>query len=239
MKNGPTPSRLWEVLREDKVTEMSVSPTLLRQLMEYYNENIGDLPTEERERYINGAKTLQRVYTSGSMLNPSTRQFFANLTNMPITNAYGITEMGGGITATPAGSIFEEGYIGTPLPGITIKLSDGDHGEVLVKSPNMFIRYVNDEAATRTAFDDEGFYKTGDRAHRVGDDYYFDGRVSYIWIRFHEYTTPIVELELRLMDLPYLSEAHVLPVLDHETGGLVAALVRLQKQTVNPIFGDI
>jgi malonyl-CoA/methylmalonyl-CoA synthetase len=108
MKNGPTPSRFWEVLREGKVTEMSVSPTLLRELMEYYIENIGDLSTEERERYINGAKTLQRVYTSGSMLNPSTRQFFANLTNMPITNAYGITEMGGGITATPAGSIFEE-----------------------------------------------------------------------------------------------------------------------------------
>jgi hypothetical protein len=58
-------------------------------------------------------------------------------------------------------------------------------------------------------------------------------------IRFHEYTIPIIELELRLMDLPYISEAHVLPVLDHETGGLVAALVRLQKQTVNQIFGDI
>lgn len=41
------------------------------------------------------------------------------------------------------------------------------------------------------------------------------------------------------MDLPYISEAHVLPVLDHESGGLVAALVRLRKQTVNQVHGDI
>lgn len=39
--------------------------------------------------------------------------------------------------------------------------------------------YIDDEAATGAAFDDEGFYKTGDRAHRIGDKYYFDGRVSH------------------------------------------------------------
>lgn len=58
-------------------------------------------------------------------------------------------------------------------------------------------------------------------------------------IRFHEYTINVLELELRLMDLPYISEAHVLPVLDHETGGLVAALVRLRKQKVEQDHGDI
>ena len=31
------------------------------------------------------------------------------------------------------------------------------------------------------------------------------------------------------MELPYISEAYVLPVLDHEAGGLAAALVRLRK----------
>lgn len=41
------------------------------------------------------------------------------------------------------------------------------------------------------------------------------------------------------MDLPYISEAHVLPVLDHESGGLVAALIRLQKQKPDQGHGDI
>lgn len=51
-----------------------------------------------------------------------------------------------------------------------------------------------------------------------------------VGIRFHEYTISVLELEQRLMDLPYISEAHVLPVRDREAGGLVAALVRLCKQ---------
>lgn len=35
------------------------------------------------------------------------------------------------------------------------------------------------------------------------------------------------------MDLLYISEAHVLPVRDHEAGGLVAALLRVRKQYGN------
>jgi malonyl-CoA/methylmalonyl-CoA synthetase len=49
-------------------------------------------------------------------------------------------------------------------------------------------------------------------------------------VRFHEYTISIPELERQLRDLLYITEAHVLPVKDHGAGGLVAALVRLQKQ---------
>lgn len=49
-------------------------------------------------------------------------------------------------------------------------------------------------------------------------------------VRFHEYTISIPELERQLLDLSYITEAHVLPVKDHGAGGLVAALVRLQKQ---------
>lgn len=52
-------------------------------------------------------------------------------------------------------------------------------------------------------------------------------------VRFHEYTIHVTELEQRLMDLPYISEAHVLPVRDHEAGGLVAALLRVRKQYHN------
>ena len=49
-------------------------------------------------------------------------------------------------------------------------------------------------------------------------------------VRFHEYTISIPELERQLLDLSYITEAHVLPVKDHGAGGLVAALVRSQKQ---------
>ncbi|KMP02954.1 acyl-CoA synthetase [Coccidioides immitis H538.4] len=240
VNGGPEPRRYWEILRKGKVTEMGACPTLLRTLMEYYNEHIRDLPTEDRDAYISGAQSLRVVYSSGSALNPATRQFFVDLMNMPIRNAYGISEMGGGLMVTSAESALLDGCIGTPIPGVTVKLSEGDHGEILVKKPSMFIRYVDDPAATHAAFDDEGFYKTGDHAHRVGDNYFFDGRVSYDWVRFHEYRISVLEIEQILTDLGYISEAHVIPVPDHEAGGLVSALVRIRKRNaVTEEHGDI
>lgn len=41
------------------------------------------------------------------------------------------------------------------------------------------------------------------------------------------------------MDLPYISEACVLPVPDHEVGGLVAALVRVKPDTNEAAHGNI
>lgn len=108
LKNEAPPARFWEVLREGRVTEMAISPTLLRRLMEYYQENISDLAAEKRNEYIDGAKKLERVIVSGSMLNPSTRRFFGDLTGMPIINGYGITEMGGGVIINPPGSAYEQ-----------------------------------------------------------------------------------------------------------------------------------
>ncbi|KAL7928917.1 acyl-CoA synthetase-like protein [Trichoderma chlorosporum] len=233
MKSGSEPRDFWEILRNGRITDMSVSPTLLRRLMEYYDENICHLPSEEREAYVTGSRSLRSVFTSGSMLNPSTAQRFTDLTGTQIRNGYGITEMGGGVMATPEGAPILEGYIGRPFPGVTVKLSEGDHGEILTKSPTMFIGYFEDEEATGACFDDDGFYKTGDRAHRVGDDYYFDGRMSSDWLRFHEYTISVLELEQHLVNLPYISEAHVLTVRDHHAGGLAAALVRICKQNAN------
>lgn len=36
--------------------------------------------------------------------------------------------------------------------------------------------YIGDEKATEAAFDEDGFYKTGDIAQRVGNQYFFQGR---------------------------------------------------------------
>lgn len=39
-------------------------------------------------------------------------------------------------------------------------------------------RYLDDDEATKAAFTNDGFFKTGDHAHRVGDDVVIDGRIS-------------------------------------------------------------
>lgn len=39
-------------------------------------------------------------------------------------------------------------------------------------------RYLDDEEATKRAFDNEGYFRTGDLLRRIGDEYVFEGRAS-------------------------------------------------------------
>jgi len=72
---------------------------------------------------------------------------------------YGQTEASVFITLQPDGEVYPE-TVGKPGPGIEIKIED--NGEVMFKSPGVFLKYYkNDEAtaATKTA---DGWARTGD-----------------------------------------------------------------------------
>ncbi|WP_116133302.1 feruloyl-CoA synthase [Tropicimonas sp. IMCC34043] len=96
-----------------------------------------------------------------------------------------------GLTETaPACVIVHEpigrsGVIGVPVPGVTVKLiPDAEmRCEIRVKGPNVMAGYFNDPERTAAAFDDEGFFITGDAVRFVDPEnanrgLVFDGRVS-------------------------------------------------------------
>ena len=65
--------------------------------------------------------------------------------------------------------------IGLPVPGVEAKLApSGDKLEVRVRGPNVMPGYWRQEALTRDAFDDEGFYCMGDAVRPV-DPRLFEG----------------------------------------------------------------
>lgn len=64
------------------------------------------------------------------------------------------------------------------MAGQDVKLSEGDQGEILIKSPFMFSKYIFDENATSNAFDGDGYFKSGDIARKEGDYYFILGRAS-------------------------------------------------------------
>ncbi|KAJ5525144.1 AMP-dependent synthetase/ligase [Penicillium frequentans] len=228
LKSGAYAAEIWEVLKEGTITGMFISPVYVKTLQEHYEANIRHLTAEKHNHYLCGASKLRRVITSGSVMDPSAVEFWKNLTNMPIIARYASTETGVSVFATSPGDTWVDRCVGELVNKASIKLSDGDEGHLSVKMPGMFTHYLGDEEATKAAFDEEGFFRTGDIFRRVGNKYFFQGRASSDWIRYSLYKVTVSEVEKELKALPYISEAYVLPIMDYEVRELVGAIVRLR-----------
>ncbi|MFT4241921.1 MAG: feruloyl-CoA synthase [Acidovorax sp.] len=76
------------------------------------------------------------------------------------------------------------GHIGAPVPGMVLKLVEVDgKTEVRYRGPNVTPGYWRSEAATRDAFDDEGYLCTGDAVKWIDENdihrgLAFDGRIA-------------------------------------------------------------
>lgn len=110
-----------------------------------------------------GVGTIRMYITAGAAINPETCKFF-NRFGIVMLQGYGITETSPLCHLTPASKIRHE-CTGLPIPELECKIDRPDEdgvGEVLVKGPNVFMGYYKNENATKEAFDEDGFFKTGD-----------------------------------------------------------------------------
>ena len=102
---------------------------------------------------------------------------------VPLTASWGATETAPAATNAHF-SAARCGCIGVPIPGVTLKLApEGDKLEIRVKGPNVMPGYHDRRGGDGAAFDDEGFYRTGDAARLVdaddpGQGLMFDGRLA-------------------------------------------------------------
>jgi feruloyl-CoA synthase len=100
-----------------------------------------------------------------------------------ILTSWGTTETAPALTAT-IGETDDSASIGLPMPGVTVKLvPDGDLFEARVKGPNVMPGYFRAAELSREAFDDDGFYRTGDALRFVNDadappSLFFNGRIA-------------------------------------------------------------
>jgi feruloyl-CoA synthase len=99
------------------------------------------------------------------------------------TTSWGSTETSPAITFANW-RLDRPGVIGLPMPGATVKfVPNGGKLELRIKGDHIFPGYRNNEAATRDAFDDEGYYRIGDAGYLLDDadphsGIVFNGRVA-------------------------------------------------------------
>jgi malonyl-CoA/methylmalonyl-CoA synthetase len=181
------------------------------------------LDIEEAEAREIGA--AMRLFVSGSAPLPAAvlEQFRLRF-NHTILERYGMTETLMNIS-NPYEGDRRPGSVGLPLPGVSVKLAED--GEVFIKGANVFPGYWQREKETRGAFDEDGWFRTGDLAKHSDDGYYtLLGRKSDVIISggFNIYPR---EIEDFLQEQPEVTEAAVVGAPDEVRGEVPAAYVVL------------
>ena len=116
------------------------------------------------------------------------------------------------------------GSVGTPLPGVEVRLVDG---ELEVRGPGVFLEYWRRPEETRDAFRD-GWFRTGDVAVVEDGSYRLLGRSNVDIIKTGGYKVSALEIEEVLRDHPAVADCAVVGVPDDEWGERVAAHVELR-----------
>lgn len=105
-----------------------------------------------------GLSRLKVGYTAGEAIGPEIFRFYRSL-GLNLKQLYGQTEASVYITMQPDREIKAD-TVGRPAPDVELQIAD--NGEVLFKSPGVFVGYYKNEEATRETKTDDGWVRTGD-----------------------------------------------------------------------------
>jgi long-chain acyl-CoA synthetase len=121
-----------------------------------------------------GLGSIRIMVAGGGPLSPKTANFFDSL-GFNIVHGYGMSENSPLISvSTPWRK--NNVSVGLPVEDTDVKIIDKNEdgvGEIVVKSPSLMLGYYKDPEATRGAFTDDGYLRTGDLGYIDGQGFIF------------------------------------------------------------------
>ena len=121
------------------------------------------------------------LVSGGGSLSKDLAELFLGM-GVPIVEGYGLTETAPVVSVNPVEDI-RPGTLGPPVVDEAVKIdesmvadgqfpdAEGTVGELLVDGPNVTDGYWNRPEETDDAFDDEGYFRTGDIVEQTDDGY--------------------------------------------------------------------
>lgn len=213
---------------EVAIAEMARS-TVLMGVPTFYIRLLGD------DGFTREAAAGMRLFVSGSApLSADIHRAFEQRSGHRVLERYGMTETGM-LTSNPYDGERRAGYVGSPLPGVELRIAEAESGKVLpqgevgiveVKGPNVFKGYWQMPEKTAAEFRQGGFFITGDMGFIDADGYVqLVGREKDLIISGGLNVYP-AEVEAVLDDREDIAEAAVIGLPHPDLGEAVVAVVR-------------
>ncbi len=160
------PKDMIDIVRENEITDIIAVPSILSLVT----------ALAKPEDF----KSVRFAMSGGTTLPEKIITNFKEKFNLPIAEGYGLSETSPAVFLTTHGKE-RINSVGNVLPDEEVRLVDaegndvpvGEPGEVLVRGGNVMLGYWKNPEATKAAFDEDGWFHTGDIAKCDEDGYYY------------------------------------------------------------------
>lgn len=167
--------------------------------------------------------------SGGAPLNPELFKFWDSM-GFTVLEGYGLTETSPVLCVNTI-ERQSPGSVGPPLPGVQIKIVEK---EVLAKGDNIFPGYYDNKQASREAFTDDGWFRTGDIGELAQDGWLsIKGREKELIVTGAGVNVYPDQVEAVLDKIPGVKESCVIG-LDSGGGEEVHAVLLLDGSGENP-----
>ncbi len=133
----------WDRLSSGEVTVFSAVPTIYHRLMHSWE---AASPAVQRAR-TEGCRRVRLMMSGSAALPMGTLARWREITGHTLLERYGMTELGM-VLSNPLHGERRAGFVGTPLPGVDVRLLDG---EIEVRGPGVFLEYWRRSTSSRPA----------------------------------------------------------------------------------------
>ena len=181
---------------------------------------------------------LKLVVTGGAALDPETEKGFNDL-GFDVEQGYGLTETAPVIAAeTPI--CRRLGSIGKKFPSVEVKIDNPDEegiGELLAKGSSIMLGYYENEEATKSALDADGWFHTGDLARIDKDGFiYISGRKKSVIVLNNGKNVFPEEIETLLNKVEGIKESFVYEKKEADGDVKVCVKIVYDKQLIKELY---
>jgi acyl-CoA synthetase (AMP-forming)/AMP-acid ligase II len=182
--------------------------------------------------------SVERAFSGAAPLDADTAEAASKRIGCRISQGYGLTE------TSPVSHIVADretpvpGSVGSTVPNTECKIVDvasgkelgrNEDGEIWIRGPQVMKGYLNNEGATRSSIDDDGFFHTGDIGHIDDHDQYFIVDRLKELIKYKGFQVAPAELEALLLSHPDIADCAVIGVIDADGEEVPKAFVVLKQ----------